>query len=247
MNSVYPEEPRKMDVLSHLEELRWRIIIVVGAFGVASIAAFSFGDRVMVLVRAPALPYVQNLIFISPSEAFLAYIKVSLLSGFIVTFPLILYQVGSFIMPAVPAKDRSRILVWLLFALLLFAGGICFSYFIAIPAALKFLISFGSKIAIPQITIGKYISFFGALMLVGGSIFEIPIVIAIGADVGIVNSRFLRRKRPMAVLVILITAAVITPTQDMINMLIFAVPMIILYEIGISLAKFIEKHTNKPQ
>jgi len=232
-----------MDVIGHLEELRWRIIVVVAALIAASVLAFSFGEKLMVIVRAPAVPFINNLIYISPPEAFLAYIKVSLLAGFMISFPVVLYQLWSFIAPAVTARNRPRIFIWFVLALALFVGGISFSYFIAIPAALKFLISFGSRIAIPQITVGKYVSFFGALMLVGGTVFEIPIIIAIGTDIGIINSRFLRQKRPMAVLVIMIAAAIITPTQDIINMLIFAVPMIILYEIGIILARLIEKHT----
>jgi sec-independent protein translocase protein TatC len=133
------------------------------------------------------------------------------------------------------------VVAWLLFALVFFFMGISFSYFIAIPTALKFLIDFGSQLASAKITLGKYISFFGALTLIGGITFEIPIIMGLLADVGLLKTGQLRQKRHYAVLVVLIFAAVITPTQDILNMLLFALPMIILYEIGLFVAGLIER------
>jgi len=196
-------------------------------------------------VRRPARHLIEELIFISPTEAFTAYIKVVLLAGFVLCFPVILYQVGAFLSPAVRKGARGRIVVWLSLALVCFFAGIAFSYFVAIPAALTFLINFGSNIAVPKITLGKYISFFGALILVGGIIFEIPIIMGLLADAGILNTRLLRKKRVYAILAIMVFAAVITPTQDILNMLLFAVPMIILYEAGLVIAWFIENRRLK--
>jgi len=123
----------------------------------------------------------------------------------------------------------------------LFMTGITFSYCVAIPAALKFLINFGRDVAIPQITLGKYISFFGALILVGGIVFEIPVVMGLLTDAGLIKTRVLREKRHFAVLIIMIFAAVITPTQDVLNMLMFAIPMVLLYEVGLLISKAIER------
>jgi sec-independent protein translocase protein TatC len=241
MSPLYPRENRKLDVIGHLEELRRRILFFLAVLVLMSAVSFWQGDKLMVLVRSPIKELVDTLIFISPTEAFVAYVKVSLLSGFILSFPVLAYHSWKFLAPAFPKETRGRAVLWVFFALFLFFGGVAFSYFLAIPAALKFLINFSSPIAVPMITLGKYVSFFGAFILVGGIVFEIPVAIGLLTDAGLLRSRTLREKRAYAVLVLMVFAAVVTPTQDIINMLIFAVPMIALYEIGIVISSLIEK------
>jgi sec-independent protein translocase protein TatC len=241
MSAFYQEEKKKLDIVSHLEELRKRILICLAVFVVASIFSFINGDKILSLIHRPLKGLVAELIFISPTEAFVAYIKVAILAGFIISFPVILYHLWAFLFPAVSKNTRWHIVVWLLFALVFFFSGIAFSYFIAIPMALRFLIDFGSKLAAAKITLGRYISFFGALTLIGGIIFEIPIIMGLLADVGLLKTRQLRRKRHYAVLTVLVFAAIITPTQDILNMLLFAVPMIVLYEVGLFVAGLIER------
>jgi len=241
MSAFYQEELKKLDVVSHLEELRRRILVSLGVLAVVSIFAFMQGDRILVIVKRPVLPLVSNLIYIGPTEAFVSYLKISLLTGFIISFPIILYHAWAFISPAISKELRGRIVVWFIFALVLFMTGITFSYCVAIPAALKFLINFGKDVAIPQITLGKYISFFGALILVGGIVFEIPVVMGLLTDAGLIKTRVLREKRHFAVIIIMIFAAVITPTQDVLNMLMFAIPMVLLYEVGLLISKAIER------
>lgn len=241
MNALYPDEPKKLNVITHLEEFRKRVLISLGFVAAASVFTFSNGDRIMALVKKPVAPVIGDLIYISPTEAFVAYLKVSLLSGFIISFPVILYHTWAYVSPAINNTSKTRVLGWFLTAFFLFFAGICFSYFIAIPAALDFLIGFGSSIAVPRITVGKYISFFGALILSGGIIFEIPVIISVMTEAGFINSNILRRKRHIAVLVILIISAIITPTQDIINMLIFSIPMVVLYEAGVLISRYIER------
>jgi sec-independent protein translocase protein TatC len=241
MNAFYPKETKKLDVISHLEELRRRILFCLAFFLISGIISFTKADLIMKAMRRPLEGLVAELIFISPTEAFTAYIKIALLAGFIMSFPVILYHVWAFLSPAVPKATRRHIIVWLLFALVFFFSGIAFSYFIAIPLALNFLIGFGREVASPKITLGNYISFCGALTLVGGIIFEIPIVMGLLADAGLLKTSTLRRKRHYAVLAILVFAAVITPTQDIMNMLLFAVPMMALYEVGLVIATFVGK------
>ncbi|MFH1837678.1 MAG: twin-arginine translocase subunit TatC [Candidatus Omnitrophota bacterium] len=242
MNSSIPnEETTGLDFLSHLEELRRRIIVCVIALILITICVFFFGDKIMLLTKAPLRGLVKELIFISPSEAFVAYFKVVLLAGFVISFPVVLYHVGAFLSPAFKQGTKRRVFLWFFLALILFFLGVLFSYFLALPAALRFLIQFGEDIAVPSITLGKYVSFFGALILIGGIIFEIPVMIAFLADAGIVSSGVLKKKRHIAVVAMMIFSAVITPTQDIMNMLIFFLPMIALYEVGILLAAFLEK------
>jgi sec-independent protein translocase protein TatC len=138
------------------------------------------------------------------------------------------------------------VVVWLCFSLALFFAGVAFAYFVAIPAALTFLVNFGKGVAVPDITLGRYVSFFGALEVAGGIVFQISIAVGLLADAGIVNTQVLRRKRPHAIIAIMIFAAVITPTQDIVNMLIFALPMMLLFEIGLLIAGHIEKKRQTP-
>jgi sec-independent protein translocase protein TatC len=140
-----------------------------------------------------------------------------------------------------PDEKRKSIGIWLVMAFLLAILGILFAYFLAIPFALKFLINFASKAAIPMISIGQYLSFTGALILVGAGIFQIPVAIAFLSEIGIVKNSFLRKNRKYVLILILIISAIITPTQDIFNMLVFAVPMYCLYEIGIFVSWLIEK------
>jgi len=246
MHSGYPEESQHMDFVGHLEELRRRILTYLAVLGVLSAAFFTAGDALMRAVRRPADPYVRDLIFIAPAEALMAYLKVVLLAGFVVSFPVLLFEIWAFIASAVPRARRKRILFWMAGILILFVAGLSFSYFLALPAALKFLLNFGNSVASAEITLGKYVSFFLAVMFAGGILFEIPVVIGLLSDLGIVNAKTLREKRPYALVLILIVAAVVTPTQDAVNLLLFALPMALLYEAGIGLSVLMEKGKRKP-
>jgi len=243
MHNLYPKESQNLDFLGHLEELRRRLLICLAFLAVASLIAFTQKKLLMGLIERPASGLIEKLIFIAPAEVFGAYIKISLLGGFILSFPVILYQAWAFLTPALTESPRTglRIMVWMAAALVCFVAGILFSYFIAIPAALRFLISFGADIAYAYITLNKYVSFFGALILTGGLVFEIPIVMVLLVDTGLLKTRTVKTRRPYAYLTILVLAAVITPTQDVVNMLIFALPMILLFELGVWIASLVEK------
>lgn len=240
-SGLYPEESLKMDVLGHLEELRKRIFISMAVIACVCAALFAKGDALMRLARKPLGGDPGQLVFIGPTEAFLAYLKLTLLASLVLGFPVLLHQAWGFFSPAVPKHVRRNILVWLAAAFLLFYGGIAFSYFVFIPAALSFLIGFGKSVAAPMLTLDKYISFFTALTLMGGVIFEIPVVMALLAEVGMVKSELLRQNRRYAVALLFVAAAVITPTQDAVNMIIFCIPMYLLYESGIMFMKIIER------
>lgn len=238
--NAYQDEPKKLNVVAHLEELRRRILAILIFLGISFIFFFANGKNVLLIAEIPLRGLVRSLVYLSPTEAFTAYFKCSLLAGVIVTFPYILYQAWLFVAPAVPLGIRKRVVGWFISAFFLFILGALFSYFVALPMALRFLVTFGNEIAFPQITLGNYISFFGAFMLIGALVFEIPIVVAILSELGFVTSGLLKQKRHYALVFILIIAAVITPTQDVINLMIFAVPMAVLYEIGIFVAGAIE-------
>jgi sec-independent protein translocase protein TatC len=241
MAELYPPESRKLDVINHLEEFRKRILYSLAVICISAVVCFFFGDRLMGIAAGPIRPYVGSLVFLSPTEAFVSYVKIALLSGLFVSFPFLLFQVWGFLAPAFGTVNRRRILAWLSGGCLLFYGGVIFAYYLAIPAALRFLISFGSNIARAEISIGRYISFVSALIFAGGLIFEIPVIMGLSADLGLIRSSVMREKRKFAVIVILVLAAVITPTQDIMNMLLFSLPMLLLYEVGLLIAVIMEK------
>jgi len=243
MANPYPKESKQLDFFGHLEELRRRLFICLAFFAGASMVAFFQKKLLMGLIERPASGLIEKLIFIAPAEVFAAYIKIALLGGFILSFPIILYQAWAFLTPAWEESPRIgfRVVIWMSAALACFAAGILFAYFIAIPAALRFLIGFGADIAFAYITMNRYVSFFGALILTGGLVFEIPIVMVFLVDARLLKTGTVKGHRPHAYLTILVLAAIITPTQDVVNMLVFALPMILLFELGILVASIVEK------
>jgi sec-independent protein translocase protein TatC len=239
MNDIYTAS--RMTIIEHLEELRRRIIISLVFFVAAVIFSFVFVNKISAIIRLPAIGIVENFIFTSPTEVFTSYVRISLLSGFVVSLPFILYQLGAFLKPAIPADKRNYIFLWLTMSFLLSMAGIMFSYFLALPFALKFLVSFAAGAAVPMISIGRYFSFAVAFLLIGAAVFQIPVIMGILTSIGILNAQFFSKNRKYAIVVISIISAVITPTQDIFNMLVFALPMWLLYEIGIFISWIIEK------
>jgi sec-independent protein translocase protein TatC len=245
MTELYPPESQRMDLVGHLDELRRRILTCLIFLVAVTAILFSQGYRLLALLEIPAQGSIKEFIFTSPTEAFAIYFKVVLLAAFVVCFPVILYQTWRFLSPALPRTSRRAVSLWLFFALVSFLGGIAFSYGVLLPSAFKFLVGFGEGIARPMISLSHYFSFAVAIILVGGVVFEIPFVMGILTEVGILNSRGLRSGRRYAILIIVILAAVITPTTDAFNMVLFAGPMILLYEVGVVLCRIIENRKNR--
>ncbi|MFA5388791.1 MAG: twin-arginine translocase subunit TatC [Candidatus Omnitrophota bacterium] len=238
MDGIYPA---RMSVIEHLEELRRRIIISLIFLVIATVLSFVFVDKISAVLRLPALGIIENFIFTSPAEVFAAYLRLSVLAGFIISIPFILLQLGLFLMPALGAGKKRAVINGLLASFALSISGLIFSYFLALPFALKFLVNFARDAAMPMISIDKYFSFAGALLLVGAAIFQIPVIMGLLSQLGILNAAFFRKNRKYAMVAIFIIAAIITPTQDIVNLLIFSVPMLALYEAGILACAIIEK------
>ncbi|MDD5634451.1 MAG: twin-arginine translocase subunit TatC [Candidatus Omnitrophica bacterium] len=244
MPPTYPKELKKLNVIAHLEELRMRILFSLAIFLALAFVFFFKSDVLMRAAVSPIEDLVPNLIFISPTESIVAYFKISFLASFICSFLVAAYQLWAFISPAFEKQKRVHIVLWTISSILLFFAGTAFSYWVALPVGLKFLINFGRDMLVPQITIGEYTSFFCAIIVIGGIIFEIPVIIGLFADIGILSPAMLRKNRKYVLLGILIFAAIITPTQDVVNLLIFSLPMFLLYEVGIMLAALLYENNN---
>jgi len=229
----------KQPVLSHLRELRQRLIRSVIAVLIATIIAFYFAPQIFEILKAPAGDI--DLIFIEMTEMIGTYMKVSLAAGIMLAMPYLIYHVIMFVSPALTRKEKRYVYFILPWIALMFAGGVAFCYFVLIPPATRFLLSWGADIASPEIRIGNYIGLVTRLLLAIGLVFELPVVTTFLARLGIITPKWLASKRRIAIIFAFILAAIITPTFDPVNQTLVAVPLIVLYEMSIWLAKLVQR------
>ncbi|MBI5324718.1 MAG: twin-arginine translocase subunit TatC [Ignavibacteriae bacterium] len=241
-NSGKEETQEEMGFLGHLQELRKRVILAFAGIIAGCIISGVFINQLMEwILLKPATSVHMNLQNLRPfGQAFL-YFKVIFVVGIILAIPFVLYQLWKFIAPGLYLRERKWVSKITFFTSLCFFSGVVFSYFVMIPTMLKFAASFGSSDIQNIIDINEYFSFISLMMLASGIVFEMPMISYILSRVGILTPKFLRRYRRHSIVVILIIAAVLTPTPDPINQLIFAMPLFILYEISILISKLAEK------
>ena len=228
---------KPLTLVEHLSELRKRIIIALAVLAAATLVSFSFSAQALKVLKMPAYGLIGKLAVFSPQEAFLIYMRIAFLCGFIISLPVILYQAWIFISPALEGKFKKGTVNFIGFCFLAFALGCVFAYFVLIPPALRFLLSFARGELVPVISASQYISFMITLIFGCGLVFEMPVLSFILARLKVLKPSFLRSKYKYAVVIIFIAAAVITPTTDIFNMTLLAIPMLLLYEISIWVAK----------
>ena len=229
----------KLTVLGHLGELRKRLIRSVIAVVITSIIAFIFAQQIFDILIYPA-PADINLVYIELTEMLGTYMRVCLVSGIILAMPFLTYQLIMFVSPALTPREKKYVYLILPWIALMFAGGVVFAYFILIPRLTEFLLTWPPGIAEPQPRIGNYISIVTRLLLMVGLVFEMPVVTTFLARIGILKPQWLSNKRKIAIILSFILAAMITPTIDPINQSLVAVPLIVLYEMSIWLAKLVQ-------
>ncbi len=227
---------RVMPITGHLIELRGRLIKVVAAVIAGTLLGLVFARPFLELLIAPmgdARP--QSL---RPTENIIVFFKVALILGLVLAMPVILYQIFAFIIPGLTHKEKRALAVVVPAATGLFALGVAFSAFIMLPFSVAYLSSFLSDLIEPQYSIDYYISFVFNFVLWIGLSFEMPLVVAFLAYVGVLSPQMLTKQRRYAIVVIALLAALITPTPDPFNMLVVMLPLLLLYEFGIILARF---------
>jgi len=230
---------KKMPFLDHLEELRWTILRSLIAVILGAIVCYIFSKQIVGFLRRPG-PEDMKLIFLSPTEGFMIYIKVSIFAGLVVALPYVVYEFWKFIVPGLLEKERRLVKPIAFFTVLCFLAGASFAYFVIIPFGLRFLLGFQTDFLEATITIGKYLGFVVTLILVFGVVFELPVLSFFLTKVGIVTPEFLRSKRRYGVVIIFILAAVLTP-PDIFTQLMLATPLIILYEISIWVSSMVKR------
>jgi sec-independent protein translocase protein TatC len=234
---------KKLTFTGHLVELRQRLTWSVIALVITTIIAFVFADQIFHFLIKPAGDI--HLIFTEMTEMFGTYMIVSLAGGIVLAMPFLVYQIVMFVSPALTRREKKYVYIAIPWITLMFVGGVAFGYFILLPPAMKFLITFGSNIATPQIKIGNYITLVTRLLVAIGAVFETPVIITFLSRLGVVSPQWLSHVRKWAYIIAFILGAIITPTMDPINQTLVAAPLIVLYEISIILSRIVYRRRAK--
>ena len=238
---MMPDKPpeKEMTFIDHLEELRKRILKALVAVGIFAVAAYFISDRLIDIITAPLRDV--GVYFKAPTEAFMVRIKISIFAGALAAAPVVFYQLWMFIGPGLLRKEIKIIVAIVLSATVFFLAGGAFCFFLVVPVAVKLLLGFATENMKPMIMVGDYISFVGMLVLAFGAVFELPVASFILGRLGVISHKTLSSGRRYALVVILIAAAILTPTPDAFSQLMLAGPLYILYEISIIVVRLTGK------
>lgn len=232
-------EDIKMPITKHLMELRTRLVRASIMIGICFAAALYFTKDIINILKRPLK---AELIFISPAEAFWATFKISFFAGLLFSLPVVLHEFWKFIAPGLKVNERKYGLIFVIASMVLFVLGLIFCAYLILPFALSFLISYGLDVGMkPMISAGMYIDFVLKFSIAFGLVFELPLAITILSKMGAIDPQTLSKHRKYAVLLAFLFAAILTPTPDIFNQTLMAVPIIILFEIGIISARLFGK------
>ncbi len=251
-----PLEDKKMPVMEHLYEFQWRLTRAVILMALVFVGTFFYADTLVMWLRVPLqnyfildswewlpsdLPKIP-FVFLSPAEALWQNMKVAGLTAVVLTTPYWLWEIWQFVVPGLHAQERRFIAPFTAISTIAFYLGLTFCFFVVLPFALHFLISYGLTSGfIAQISIANYVGFILWFLLVFGLIFEVPLALTLMAKLGWVDAPLLRKYRKWAFLGAFLFAAILTPTPDPFNQCIMALPMYFFYEVGIISAKIFGK------
>jgi sec-independent protein translocase protein TatC len=236
--------------LDHLEDLRWMIIKMIVTLTITVLLSFFFASDLLAVVIWP-LKHVTGdpepfLYSLEVTGGFTLAMTLALYAGIVIACPLLLYFLAQFILPALTRKEKGMLTPVFAAGIGLFLAGVALAYFAVIPAGLRFFLDYNKRLGIrSQWVIENYVSFLSHMCLAFGICFELPLVVLALAKLGLVTAKFLREKRPYIIVLIFIIAAVITPTTDMVNQSLLAVPMCVLYEACIWIAWWMERRRSR--
>src|SRR5918993_4590120 len=238
-----PSRPRgemRMTLIEHLDELRSRIIKVGVAFFAVSIIAWFFRERIFDFLLAPAGDALSGKLSVTGvTEQLFTDMKLALYVGFVLTIPVLLYQIWAFVAPAVGDMGRTFTYVLITLASSLFLAGIVFGYYVVLPVGTQLLLNWDPDRYSLVITSQFYLQFTTRFLLAFGIVFELPAATYVAAKLELVDAPLLKRYRKHAIIVNLILAAALTPGQDPYSMVLMAVPMIVMYELSIIIARYV--------
>ena len=242
-----------MPFLDHLEELRWRILWSMLALVIGAIIAFAlvyYFNVLELLIRPIREAYESpdlQLIYLSPADPFFVTLRLAIYGGIILSFPIIVYHIWSFLSPALEKEERRAIVPALYLGLVLFIGGVALAYFAALPVTLEFFKAFLSASLEGQLEINATLGFVVKMLIAFGAVFELPIVILALSLMGLVTPAFLRSKRRHAIVLITILASFITPGDAITLTIMMMFPLVLLYEFGIFLSAGVYRRREKAE
>jgi sec-independent protein translocase protein TatC len=229
------EPGAKVPFLQHLEELRKRIIHVVLCIIGAFILCWNFSEQLL----APFARLLgTKMVFLTPMEALMAYMNISFYASLFLSVPFLAYQIWAFVSPGLYPNEKRYAYLVVPAASLLFLTGLLFCWYLVLPFMIKFLMSYGGDVMTPMISVKAYMSFCLSILLIFGLIFELPLVVVVIHSIGLVSLETLRDFRRYWIVAAFIIAAIITPTPDVFNQTITAVPLVVLYEISLVYIRF---------
>ena len=237
------ESQRTMTFWEHLGELRNRIFYSLIGVAVCGAVAWSFRERLYDLLVLPlrrADPDAALNVF-GVTEAFFTFVRIAFFGGLVLASPFVLYQAWAFVAPALKPHEKRITAGMLLPVALLFILGVCFIYFILLPFSIGFLLGFSPEGLEYELSQDKYFGFITGLCLAGGLLFELPVIMGLLGWLGLVTPHWLLQKSGIALVLLMIVAAVITPTGDAFNMLAFTAPLMILYLLGVAIVWLIQR------
>ena len=226
---------RDMSLAEHLTELRSCLVKAGAALVAGTAVSFYYLEYIIKTLTAP----VGQLYYLRPAEAFMVYLKIALLAGLILASPMVLYQLYSFVRPALTLREKHYALCTIPIIIVLFLGGMLFSYYLVFPRAVEFFLGFGAERVSPLISIESYLDFMLMLVVPFGFVFNIPVVLMLLVYLKLVPVQALSKYQKHVILAAFILAALITPTPDIITQSLLALPMVALYEVSLMLCKLL--------
>lgn len=231
-----PED--KQTIIEHLEALRKSIIISVVSIIVAGFVCFAYNEQILTFIIAPLRGLNEQLVVTGVTEAFFVKLKLSFLTGFVIAFPIVVWSLWGFFKPALYPSERKYIYILFPITIILFLGGVVFAYFGILPLVLNFFIYIAGTNLDTMFKVDQYVSFVMAFTIPFGIVFELPVVVFFLTKIGWITQEAMARNRKYAILVIFILAAALTPGPDPISQLMMGIPVYLLYEISILVARF---------
>lgn len=232
----------KLTILEHLTELRKRLVKIAIVNLIATLICYQFIHIIMPLILN--LSKGMDLIYISPSELFLVYVKLAIICGIVISSPITLLEVWLFVSKGLYKKEKIYIVLSLIVGIIFFAVGVIFCYIVVLPITINFFIGITIEDIEPMISISSFISFISTMLLSFGAVFEIPIVAFLLSIIGLLKPQMLIKKHSIIILIIFIVAAVITP-PDVVSLTLLAIPMVILFELSIGICWGVNKIKDK--
>jgi sec-independent protein translocase protein TatC len=235
------QSDEQLSLVEHLDELRKRITWSLVALAVGIVVAFIFNGLVFDLLLAPLPPTTTQITTFSPAEPFMVTLKVCAVFGAILASPYLIYQFWAFVGPGFTSTERRHFVPVVVVSSALFLLGVAIGYVLVLPRALEALLGINPSAAFQiELRANDYFTFVAMFLLAFGVVFELPVILVLLAKVGVIDDRFLRKNRRFAILIGAIAAALLTPSPDAFSMLAMFVPLLVLYEISIWLAKLVQ-------